>query len=179
VKIRGAYPDEGKFMQNSGFFWACGLHRVVIFALALSAAPAWAGESHQWLWSETSALINRSTEALAGGHYKRAERFAVRARESAAHASDLTILLHNLCLARMSTRGSATASDDCAAAVQSTARLTAEDNRLVLMRGRLLPASTAAEGETFSLSEIVQANIARAYGWHMVDHMRQNTPPPW
>jgi len=179
VNICGAYPDEGKFMQNRGFFGAQWLQSALFFALALNAGTAGAGESYQWLWSDRAPLINRSTEALASGHGKRAERFALAARASAAHPADQAVILHNLCLARMSTRGPSAAADDCAAAVRSTVRLTPAENRVMLIRGRLLPVTTQAQGETLNLADIVQANVARAYGWRMVDHMRETALPPW
>ncbi len=142
-------------MKNNIFY---GFLTAALLA-TLVASPAKAeSDFKQWLWSQTSPAVNRSTEALANHHPKRAAR-----------AADRLIARHNLCLALIMTRDSAAAEPHCRAALRTPASFP-----VLRIRGALIVVQDAPHDEAPTLATVVKANIARAYGDSMV-----NTVAAW
>lgn len=171
-------------MNNLGFFRMLGFMAAALIAAAV-ALQATAAEmepetSHpiQWIWSATSPAANNATSALAAGRTTRAIRLASAVVESAPHASDRLIALHNLCLARL-TQGDITRADiHC-----RTALLSADNARVTRRRGGLItigPSTTEPPDETMKLTAVIRANIAGAYGAAVVaDYTAVANAAPW
>jgi len=162
-------------MKTHSFFDPLRITMWLVAAFCLGVIMwSWPAQAEtEWLWSERVSLVNRSTEALAAGHTQRAERFARAARATALPAPERLVAIHNLCLALVM-RSKAGADVECRAALRMT--VSRNDDRLVRKRGALLVGvADNAQYETLRLSEIVRANIARAYGVLVVDHMSEGT----
>ncbi|MEE8320356.1 MAG: hypothetical protein V3R68_00785 [Gammaproteobacteria bacterium] len=75
---------------------------VLVTMMLVVTGQVFADESHVfsevWLSSKTSPLLNRSTIALAGGHYRRGAHFARAALKERLSETDHLIANHNLCL---------------------------------------------------------------------------------
>jgi hypothetical protein len=169
-------------MNNLGFFKVLGLMTaaLVFAALALQATAAEAetltvkgSREIQWIWSGTSADINKATAALASGHIKRGLRLTTDAQASLAQASDRLIAIHNLCLAQLAQGAIVAADTPCRTALLST-----NDARVLWQRGGFITVSdTAAHTETppTLLAAVVRANVAFAYGEAVVGNLARTT----
>ncbi len=127
---------------------------LVLSLPALAAADC--GTGPKWLWSSQSALVNRSTQALATGRPARAADFARRVLANSPSATDAKIAAHNLCLAAIAGGAAVESDPDCAAALagrQDSLMLCGTDDRAA---------------EAGSLTALIRANIAAAAGHAIV-----------
>lgn len=166
-------------MDHHGFFKKGAAVAMLAATLAGAGAARAEGQGATWLWSARVPLVNRSTEAMASGHYVRAAHFASAARAAAAHDADRLIASHNLCLALMAQGKDADARAHCRAAVASAAALTPDHDKVVFVRGALTTGAADGDRQPFSLAAVVRENIARAYGAHVVDHMAEEFTSAW
>jgi hypothetical protein len=141
---------------------------LVMSAALLCTGQVWAGSQGQdWLWSRTSVVVNRSTEALASGHAARAQRFSTVAAQTTS-ATDRMIALHNLCIALLNqnkTEGAQTACRDALSAPSGFA--------VTHVRGALIVAHQGTDTPLHArdLASVIRLNIARAYGTHVVTQL--------
>ena len=121
----------------------------------LAASPAFAGceGSAQWLWSTSSDVVNRSTQALAAGRSDQARGLAETAVAHRLSPTDLRIASHNLCLLDIAGGASAAAYANC-----QTAQAGAD--RTALLCGETLSKARKVSGP--DLSSAIAANIAAA-----------------
>ncbi len=121
----------------------------------LTAGPAFAAceGSAQWLWSDTSDVINRSTQALAAGRAEQAKGLAESALAHRLPPADTRIASHNLCLVSVAGGGAANADANC-----QTARAGAD--RAALLCGATLSKARKVTGA--DVSAVIAGNIAAA-----------------
>src|SRR5262249_52515820 len=123
-------------MSNRGFFKVLGLMTATLMCAALALQATAAEVPHpriQWIWSPTSADVNKATSALATGPPPPAVRPAGTAIPPSATSSDRLIAVHNLCLAHLSRGDIARAETHCRGAL-----LTSDSARVVPRRGALI-----------------------------------------
>lgn len=97
------------------------LNTVIIATLAMPAAHA-ETQGFTPIWSDTSEMLNRSTQALAAGQTDQALRLAEETINSTLSYGDRLIAAHNLCVALVG-QNAALAEPHCRAAMSAPSRM--------------------------------------------------------
>ncbi len=148
-----------KVQTHKVFGLSAALCAMILVAPAANAEPQ--RGAFKAIWSDTSEVLNQSTEALNNGEPSRARRLAETAISDDLAYGDKLIAAHNLCIAHLELNTSA-ADTHCRAAMNAPSRMVVKpvNGELRIRSGRtnFVPSMGAR-----TLSSVVGWNIQRIY----------------